>query len=160
MANTLERGRTRVQGFNDAEMDFQLIRQLGASRYGGASVGECLALASQIEDANPASWAQAFERAAHRQLQDAIHRSERGHLISARDQYLIACNNFRAAEYYTPIDAPSHKTLGLASREAFLHAMHCAGLVCDPWWFEIDSETFPAYYIHRPNHVGISNNPL
>ena len=40
-ASKLERGSTRVAGFADAEMDFQLMRQLGTARYGGASVGAC-----------------------------------------------------------------------------------------------------------------------
>jgi hypothetical protein len=33
MGSKTERSKTRVKGFNDAEMDFQLIRQLGSTAY-------------------------------------------------------------------------------------------------------------------------------
>ena len=48
-ADKMERGSTHVSGFADAEMDYQLMRQLGTARYGGAAVGECLALAQRIQ---------------------------------------------------------------------------------------------------------------
>ena len=48
MAETTVRSATRVAGFEDPELDFQLLRQLGTAAYGGASVGECLAVAEQI----------------------------------------------------------------------------------------------------------------
>ena len=63
----MERGSTRVAGFANAEMDFQLMRQLGTARYGGAAVGECLALARRIQDGVPASWVAEFSAAAQRQ---------------------------------------------------------------------------------------------
>ena len=95
----LERGQMRVAGFANPEMDFQLIRQMGTARYGGASVGECLALARGIGNADPASWVREFAAAAARQEGDALARAGRGHGISASDQYLVACNSWRAAEY-------------------------------------------------------------
>lgn len=64
MTETLERGRGRAQGFADAEMDFQLLRQMGSARYGGASIGECLALAGRIRDGVPQSWVEEFATAA------------------------------------------------------------------------------------------------
>lgn len=50
MAEELSRSRTRVLGFSDGELDFQLLRQLGSTGYGGASVGESLFAAAQIRD--------------------------------------------------------------------------------------------------------------
>lgn len=66
-----ERGATRVTGFADVEMDFQPMRQLGAARYGGASVGECFALAQRIQNGQPESWVNEFAAAAVRQEEDA-----------------------------------------------------------------------------------------
>jgi hypothetical protein len=40
MSEELTRSQTRVLGFPDGELDFQLLRQLGSASYGGASVGE------------------------------------------------------------------------------------------------------------------------
>jgi hypothetical protein len=44
----IQRSTTRVRGFTDAEMDFQLIRQMGSSAFGAASVGACLSTAGRI----------------------------------------------------------------------------------------------------------------
>ncbi len=56
----LSRGKTGVRGFSSKEMDFQLMRQLGSTSYGGASAGESLATAARIADGDPASWAAEF----------------------------------------------------------------------------------------------------
>ncbi len=147
MAQSLERSRTRVRGFADAEMDFQLMRQLGSVRYGGASVGQCLALAATIDDADPASWQQAFAQSAQAQEADAQARLARGHDISARDQYLIASNSYRAAEYYSPIQSDAHRALGLASRRCFLAALRAGGTACNEHWFVHAGLRLPAYHI-------------
>ena len=119
----MERGSTLVAGFANAEMDFQLMRQLGTARYGGAAVGECLALARRIQDGVPASWVAEFSAAAQRQEADAQARALRGHAISSRGQYLVACNSYRAAEYYSGVLSPEHTRLGRKSRECFLAAV-------------------------------------
>lgn len=146
-----ERGVTRVAGFADAEMDFQLMRQLGATRYGGASVGECLALAQRIQNGQPVSWMNEFSAAAMRQEEDAQARARRGHALSARDQYLVACNNYRAAEYYCGVLDPRHAALGLKSRECFLAAMLCAPeLACEEVVLPFADKLLPAYYFRAP----------
>ena len=146
-----ERGATRVAGFADAEMDFQLMRQLGAARYGGASVGECFALAQRIQNGQPASWVNEFAAAAVRQEEDAQARARRGHALSARDQYLVACNNYRAAEYYCGVLDPRHAALGLKSRECFLAAMlRDPELACEEAAMPFGSKLLPAYYFRAP----------
>ncbi|UYO92463.1 alpha/beta hydrolase family protein [Pollutimonas sp. M17] len=150
MSETLKRGRTRVRGFNDPEMDFQLMRQLGVSRYGGSSVGECLALAQSIPDADPDAWVSAFAQAGERQSVDASARLARGHRVSASQQYLLASNSYRAAEYYCGMADPKHGQYGLLSRQAFLAAMQCAGRDCAEVWIELDGQKLPAYHIRNP----------
>ncbi|MBX6746368.1 MAG: alpha/beta hydrolase [Acetobacteraceae bacterium] len=149
MTDGQERGRTRVAGFADAEMDFQLMRQLGSARYGGASVGECLALAQRIEDGAPASWVTAFAAAAERQERDARARAGRGHRISARDQFLVACNSYRAAEYYTCVADPWHAEYGRKSRDCFLAAMQLQDHECEVVSLPFGDTPLPAYYM-RP----------
>jgi len=149
MTDGLERGRTRVAGFADPEMDFQLMRQLGSARYGGASVGECLALARRIENGVPASWVAAFAAAAERQERDARARAGRGHRISARDQFLVACNSYRAAEYYTCVTDPRHAEYGRKSRDCFLAAMQLQDHACEVVSLPFGDTPLPAYCI-RP----------
>lgn len=146
----LERGRTRVIGFQDAEMDFQLIRQLGSTRYGGASVGECLALVAGIQSGVPASWVAAFAEAAERQEADAEGRASRGHAVSAADQYLVASNSWRAAEYYSSVADPQHARFGLKSRECFLSAMGLRDPGFEEVWLSLDGTPLPAYHFRAP----------
>ena len=153
MNDGLERGRTRVAGFADAEMDFQLIRQLGSTRYGGASVGECLALARRIENGVPASWVTAFAAAAARQEADAHARAGRGHRISAREQLLVASNSYRAAEYYTGIADPQHAAHGLKSRDCFLAAMRLADHEFEAVTLPFGDMKLPCYHL-RPGTGG------
>ena len=153
MASSLERGRTRVVGFADAEMEFQLIRQMGAARYGGAAVGECLALAQRIESGMPASWVSTFADAAARQEADAQRRAARGHAVSAHDQYLVASNSYRAAEYYCGIADPRHAQLGLRSRACFLAAMQLHGHPFEALTLVLDGTPLPAYRV-RPASAG------
>ncbi len=154
MGEALERGRTRVQGFRDPEMDHQLMRQLGSVRYGGASIGECLAAAARIRDADPAAWTEVFSEAGKRQSEDAAARAGKGHAISARDQYLVACNSYRAAEYYCPVDDPLHLEYGMASRQAFLRAMQWDRSPCTELWFSQAGLRLPAYHIRGARSAG------
>lgn len=147
MDEALERGRLRVAGFTNPEMEYQLLRQLGAIRYGGAALGECLGLVQQIEDGNPQSWVDAFAGAAARQQADAERRAERGHAISARDGLLVACNSWRAAEYYAAADDPRHVEYGLASRACFLAAMRAGGDHCEVVTLPCGETGLPAYYL-------------
>ncbi|NYT64122.1 prolyl oligopeptidase family serine peptidase [Alcaligenaceae bacterium] len=152
MSEALERGRTRVRGFEDPEMDYQLLRQLGLARYGGASVGECLALSRRIRNADPDSWVQAFAQAGKRLAADARAREKHGHLVSAREQYLVASNNYRAAEYYCSVSDPQHKQYGLISRQLFLAAMQHSELDCAEVWIDQDGLSLPAYHIRHQRH--------
>jgi hypothetical protein len=51
------RSANQVEGFRDDEFDYQLIRAMGVADYGGSTVGECLAAATEIVDGSPQSWA-------------------------------------------------------------------------------------------------------
>lgn len=126
----VERSRTRIQGFADPEMEFQLQRGLGAATQGGASMGELLIAAETIralsngQSGHPRdaaqSWVQAHSDLAERV--EALGRKalERKHLVSARDHLLRASMYYRAAEYYCDPFEPQHLKWGLASRQAFI----------------------------------------
>ena len=145
----LDRGQLRMRGFADAEMDFQLIRQAGAARYGGSSLGECLAIALSISNANPASWVAQFTKAATRQEADAHTRAQRGHAYSAHEQYLVACNSWRAAEYYTAITDPAHQSRGLQSRACFIAALQAGGIAYETVQLPWGNSPLPAYYFRN-----------
>ncbi len=144
------RSTTRVTGFEDPELDFQLLRQLGSAAYGGASVGECLAVAAQVRRRGAQDWTEAFAELAERQRVDAEQRAAAGHLISARERYLHAANSFRSAEYFAPFGTPRHAELGLASRAAFLAAMEQDPVQMEELWLPWHDQRLPGYWFGTP----------
>ncbi|MGA8165392.1 MAG: prolyl oligopeptidase family serine peptidase [Waddliaceae bacterium] len=143
----LERGKTRIKGFSSAEMEFQLLRQLGSCSYGGASVGECLAAAARIVDGDPSSWVDAFAELGEHEENDARKRAGKGHFISARDQFLKASNSYRAAEYYTYSDGDKHRDLGMKSRECFHEAMSYAAHTFESILLPYKEIQLPVYFM-------------
>ena len=147
MSDLTVRSSTRVAGFDDPELDFQLLRQLGSAAYGGASVGEVFAAAARIREAGPQSWTDEFAALAERQRVDAEQRAAAGHGVSARERYLHASNSFRAAEYFSPFGTKRHVELGLASRAAFLAAL---GAGVEELWLPWRDQQLPGYWLTPP----------
>lgn len=154
MSETTVRSSTRVIGFDDSELDFQLLRQLGSVAYGGASVGECLAVAARIRDTGAQGWPGAFAELADRQRDDAQRRAAAGHHVSARERYLQAANSYRAAEYLSPFGTNRHVSLGLASRAAFLSAMAEGGVGVEELWLPWRGQRLPGYWFDPPASGG------
>jgi pimeloyl-ACP methyl ester carboxylesterase len=146
MAEELSRSRTRVLGFSDGELDFQLLRQLGSTSYGGASVGESLFAAAQIRDRGQEAWPDVFAAIADSQRRDAEQRAAAGHRISARDGFLKASNSYRAAEYFAPIEQGRHTELGLLSRDAFRAAMQFSKCSFEPMEIVVDGQRLSGYW--------------
>ena len=154
MADETLRSTTRVRGFDDDELDFQLLRQLGSAAYGGASVGETLAVAARIRDAGPQSWTDAFAELADRQRADAQARAAAGDDLSARDRYLHAANSYRAAEYFSPMGGERHGSLGRASRAAFLDAMARDSVHLEELWLPWRGQDLPGYLLAPQGATG------
>ncbi len=141
------RSLTRVQGFKDAEMDFQLLRQLGSAAYGGASIGESLSIAARMDDESPEQWVANFAELAGRQEQDAQNRLSKKHEVSAKEQFLKACNSYRAAEYFTHSHQAKHREFGLKSRECFLEYLKLAPFYNEIKFIEYNGLQLPYYFI-------------
>jgi pimeloyl-ACP methyl ester carboxylesterase len=143
------RGSVRLSYFKDVEMDFQLLRSLGADAAGGGAAGEILEAARNIEDGSPSSWSAAFLSLAERLEADGNARLERGHQVSARESLLRAASYYRAAEYYGDPSSATTAQWGMRCRDVFLRAM---GL--SPWKTESvlipfgrDKDFLPGYFI-------------
>lgn len=157
--STISRGDIRVKGFADAEMDFQLIRQMGASTYKGSSVGECLTIANKMHQADPEQWMKEFERLAEWQQKDGLHRLVKNHVISGREQLFKASNSFRAAEYYSPCATEHHRRLGLHSADCFSIAISNMDLHFENHSIPYKNINLPAYYI-SPANDGIKRDTI
>ena len=145
--STISRGSIQVSGFSDAEMDFQLIRQLGSSAYKGASIGESLHIANAIKGNDPKLWVKEFVRLAEWQKKDGLDRLAKKHVVSAREQLLKAANSFRAAEYYSPCSSEDHKKFGLNSADCFAIAVSNMDIHFENHSLPYKNITIPAYFI-------------
>ncbi len=141
------RGEVLLSLFEDTEMNFQLLRSLGADSAGGGAPGEILLGAKSIEGGDPASWSAVFLALGERLEQDGKARLERGHEVSAAESLLRAASYYRAAEYYG--DPLSEETIswGMRCRETFLQSM-----ALSPWRVEELKIPFgdiflPAYFL-------------
>jgi len=166
----VERGRMRIQGFSDPEMEFQLQRGLGAANYGGASIGELLVAADRIRELAERQpdnerdaaqhWVQVHSELGQRV--EALGRAalEKNHVVSAREHLLRASMYYRAAEYYCDPYAPDHRQWGMASRQAFILG---AGLLAMPLRVvEIPYENafIPAYFLQPDDGARASRKTL
>ena len=151
MGNDIKRSETRIKGFSDSEMEFQLLRQLGSASYGGSSIGECFYTANQIEDGIPESWVSEFSILAEKQESDAQNRLKNSHTVSAKGQFLKASNSYRAAEYYTNFDDPKHQELGLKAKNCFLEAMKCSDFYFESISINYKNIKLPCYFISPHN---------
>lgn len=79
--------------------NFEAIRILGTTRYGGADVAECLDAIGQIRHNDPKTWHEAWSKQA-RQAENLAQEAQRnGHRSAARSAFLRASNYTRASQY-------------------------------------------------------------
>jgi pimeloyl-ACP methyl ester carboxylesterase len=154
----ISRGSIRVLGFENDEMDFQLIRQLGSAAF-GASVGECLYIANQMQKADPEEWVKNFEQLAKWQKKDGMERLVKNHIVSGREQLFKACNSYRAAEYYSSCASEHHRELGLHSADCFVTAIGAMDLHFEEHSIPYKNIDVPIYFL-SPQNDGMKRNTV
>src|SRR4051812_37301742 len=143
------RSATRVRGFADPEMDFQLLRSLGVANYMGAAVGEILAAVRDITDGDPRSWPPAFAALGDRTL-SAARSALQKHPVSARDHFQRASMYYRAAEYYDDPVTDASRAHGLASRDAFVEAAKLMPAMAKVLQIPFERVWLPGYFLRPP----------
>jgi pimeloyl-ACP methyl ester carboxylesterase len=91
--------------FKSPELQFQLLRAMGASAYNAADIGECLVSAMQVDETQMEhgvfdSWYNAWNSTAERLRSVADQSLAGGHKTSARDTYLRCNTYYNMAEFY------------------------------------------------------------
>jgi pimeloyl-ACP methyl ester carboxylesterase len=136
----LSRGAARLAAFDNAEMDFQLMRSLGAVAFGGGSVGEIARARAGIVDGDPASWVAAFSA-----LAAQVEAPKAGGDTLRGEAALRASMYWRAAEYYA---RPEHAAaLGRKSRIVFQAAMELLGIACETIVVTLNGESLTGYLL-------------
>lgn len=117
----VERTGIRIAGFQSAEMDFQLMRSLGAASFRGGEPGEIFAARSAVQD-DPYAWPPAFSALGDRVRAASEDAARRDRRVTARDHLLRASMYYRSAEYFADPFGSDGLRWGRASRDAFLEA--------------------------------------
>lgn len=144
--DTVERGLTSVSGFESSELDFQMMRSLGAGIYGGGTPGELFHARAAIgEDAM--LWAPAFDAIAESAFDEGTSAEAAGFNISAREGYLRASSYWRASEYFSDPYLPERLTRGLASRDTFQKAMALVQHTVEAVEIPYEGTTLPGYFM-------------
>ncbi|MBA4025517.1 MAG: dipeptidyl aminopeptidase [Gordonia sp.] len=133
----------------DPQFEFEFIRTMGQTSYGGAEIGECLATAARIVESDYDSWhSEWFDTA--QWLFDHSAEIEAKHPTSARDGYLRASNYFRTAEFFlhgTPGD-PRINSTSKQSVESFQRAARLHEPAIETVTIPYGAGHLPAYFYH------------
>lgn len=143
----VERTLTRIRGFASSEMDFQLMRMLGAATAGGGSPGEIFAARAQMASDDPYLWPAAFGAMADRLVERAERSVAAGHVVSAAGHWLRACSYYRSAEYYSDPFGTDGAGYGHAGRRAFIQASRYLPHVIQPVDIPFEGNLLPGYFM-------------
>ena len=102
--------------------DFQFVRTMGCTTYGGAEIGECYETASRIEDEKEDSYTEAWRITAERVEAIARQSLAGRHLVSAREAFLRASSYWREAGFYQSTTDPKCRAGWDRQRECFMQA--------------------------------------
>ncbi len=148
MADKVERTGTRIVGFPDGELDFQLMRMLGAGNYGGAAPGEVFAARSAIGN-RPEQWPAPFVAMAT-ELDALAAQAETQFPVTARDHALRASMYWRCAEYFADPFGADCPRWGLASRASFGRAARHMTWRVAPFTYAFEGRQLPGYVMRPP----------
>jgi len=139
MAKTSSTGITRLHIVESETLDYQFMRALCYQVYGGASTGEVLRVASELNKRGNTreNWIKLWTEQGEHCEKLADEEMQKGHTITARNAYLRAYNYLRAAEYYyVSTDVREH--LGF-----YLRGVTCFDKAASLFDFPIDKIEIP-----------------
>ncbi|WP_255195087.1 alpha/beta hydrolase family protein [Halorarius litoreus] len=140
--------------FDGQAFDYQTLRALAYTTFGGTEPGEVLVTADRIDDGDTEAWHTEWRRTAEGVERAADDAHEAGNDRTARFGYLRAHTYYRTAEFFLDSDDPRRPQTYEASRRAFRAGM--ALLDAPPEQVEISYEetTLPGYLFAPPDADG------
>mgnify|MGYP000371513719 FL=1 len=135
------------------QFEFKLLRQMGLAAYGGSTFGECYAVALEMQEWDPFTWAEKWAELATTVETQGDQSSRAGHEISAREAYSRAANYFHAAEYYATIAGTEFVQYGERCSACFEKAMDHSQHHWEPVDIEADHRVYPCHFF-APDHSG------
>ena len=134
--------------FEDNSFAFEFVRNFGFTYYGGADIGEMMAVAGRITEGDFESWFAEWDKLAQRIRSRADASLAAGHRVSARENYLRASTYFRTAEFYLHGDPADPRILSTsqASQKAYAEAARLSGPTWEAVEIPYEGTTLPGYF--------------
>ena len=109
--------------FDGHAFDYQTLRALAYTTFGGAEPGEVLVTAERIPEGDVEGWHREWRRTARLVEELAETARDAGNDRTARNAFLRAHTYFRTAEFFLASDDPRRRPTYERSREAFRSAV-------------------------------------
>ncbi len=141
--------------FKSQLFDFQLIRSLHHSGYGGPDFGECFAICSDVEDGDWESWNAAWYAVAERTRTKAEQFLTDGNRPSARRMFLRAFECYRQAGYALLANLRDPRLIPTTDRmqQCFRQSGELMDGRMQVLKFPYENTTLPGYFV-RPDTSG------
>ncbi|PIG81602.1 alpha/beta-hydrolase [Aspergillus arachidicola] len=135
---------------SNACFSYETLRAAGYSNYGGADLGEVIAIISKIRAGNEDDWLVEWKKAADRAFSSAEKSASVNNTVSAHEGYLRASNYYRTAEFFCRDDYDNDETAQFVyerSETAFEEAMKLSVYTYEPIKIPYQGTTFPGYFV-------------
>ena len=129
---------------------YEVLRAAGYANYGGADLGEVIAITSKIKAGNEDDWLREWKAAADRAVTNAEHSALVGNKTSAHEGYLRASNYYRTAEFFRRDDVDNDELAHIIyerSETTFAEAMRLSGFEYEPISIPYEGMTLPGYFV-------------
>ncbi|MBS0287540.1 MAG: alpha/beta fold hydrolase [Proteobacteria bacterium] len=139
--------------FNDLSFSFQLLHAISYTPYGGADIGECLAIANKIKEGDFESWYENWDIAATRLQNYANEAFEKKQFYSARNAYLRASNYHRTSGFFLNENTDDFRFMAAwkKSCDLFTKAMSLYSYNFEIINIPFEEGTLPGYFVSPDN---------
>ncbi|MGW1887921.1 alpha/beta hydrolase family protein [Streptomyces sp. NPDC001970] len=132
-------------------MSYQLRRALGETQPGGGAVSEVFQAASRMVPGDTESWFTEWRRIADRSRERAEAAEQAGHVMTARDAWLRACNYYRSAEFWLAADDPRRLETYTWCEQSFAGAIRHFAVPGERVEVPYENGAFlPGYFLRAP----------
>lgn len=142
--------------FSDTTLNFEALLVLGAIGYGAAETGEVLTVINRVHERGDtySAYFEEFLREGRRLRERADDARRKGHLVSARSQYLRAATYTNQSLYFTLASSrPSRAHEGLVYRMLEGNFAQAAALFRPAWEpvrIPYERSWLPGWFLHAP----------
>ncbi|KAJ5116793.1 alpha/beta-hydrolase [Penicillium angulare] len=147
---------------SNESFSYEALRAAGYSNFGGADLGEVIAICSKIRSGNEDDWMREWQTAAERAFSQARHSESVRNKLSAYHGYLRASNYFRTAEFFRRANVDEDKIsqeLYGKSETAFVEAMKVSHYAYESVAIPYEADSLPGYFV-SPDRAQVARRTI